>query len=474
MRWKLIPILLALTLSTHVTASEAVGAAPPTASVPDPTLDALVRGALEKSPEYASARSAFEAERERAPQVGALPDPTLSLGIQNDGFNGIQVGKMETSYYQIMVTQPFPWPGKRGARASAARAKASVVEAQLDRIRLSVTAEVERSYVDLLLVREQLALQQKLEALWKEAQTIARARYEVGDGTQSDLVRAQLERTRLQQRRIALESTERTVMQTLNRLRVRPLDDAIPTVRRLADLELAPAMTGEEAAADAERRSPDLAQAQRSVVAAGLRVDVAKRDRYPDLSVTAGVMPRGSLDPMWLATVGITLPIFSGSKQSKAVDEAASRRESEASGEEATRQVVRLRAQERQAVLAALTRTNQLYREAVLLQSEAAVSSTLGQYKVGKVTFASVLDVLRGRIADEAGYLEGLAQAQRVAIAQREVSLDPPASLGGGVASGVVPGAGAMGGKGGAAKGGAGGTPEQAPAASSGGMNSGM
>jgi hypothetical protein len=37
-----------------------------------------------------------------------------------------------------------------------------------------------------------------------------------------------------------------------------------------------------------------------------------------------------------------------------------------------------------------------------------------------------------------------------------------------------VPGSGAMGGKGGAVKSGASGTPEQAPAASGGGMNSGM
>lgn len=452
-----------------------VAAAEPAQEAPEPVRDAIVAEALEKSPEYARARSAAEAERQREPQVSALPDPTLSLGIQNDGFQSIQIGKMETSYWQVMVTQPFPWPGKRGARERAARAQTSVLEAQLDRIRLTVTAEVERAYVDLLLVREQLALQRRLEALWREAEAIARTRYEVGGGTQSDLVRAQLERSRLQQRRIALETSERTAVQGLNRLRVHPLDEPIPTSRKLADVALPAAMTGEEAAADAERRSPDLAQSRLSTAAAERRVDVAKRDRYPDLSVTAGVMPRGALDPMWLASVGVTLPIFSGSKQSRAVDEASSRRAAEASSEEAMRQIVQLRAQERQAVLAALARTNQLYRDAVLVQSDAAVSSTLTQYKVGKVTFASVLEVLRGLVADEAGYVESLAQAQRVAIAQREVSLEAPAGLAGGVSSGAVPGAGAVGGRGGGAKGAAGGGQEQAPAAAgAGGMPSGM
>jgi len=465
---KLMTSLLALTWAVVAAAQTSAGSS-------DPVRDALVSEALEKSPEYARARSAVDAERQREPQVGALPDPTLTLGIQNDGFDKINIGVMETSWWQVMVTQPLPWPGKRGKLESAQRARTSVVEAELERIRLSVTAEVERGYVDLLLVREQIVLQQRLEALWKEAEAIARTRYEVGEGTQSDLLRAQVERTRLQQRRIALETTERTAVQTLNRLRVHPLDEAIATDRKLADLGAPPDMTAEEAAADAERRSPDLAQSHRAVVAAERRVDAAKRDRYPDFALTAGIMPRGSLLPMWLASVGVTLPVFYWSKQSKAVDEAASRRQSEASGEEATRQVVRLRAEERQAVLAALARTNQLYREAVLVQSDAAVRSTLAQYKVGKVTFASVLDVLRGFVVDEAGYLESLAQTQRVAIAQREVSLEPPPALGGGGGGvGAVPGAGAMGGRGGGAtKGAAGGAQEPTPAAG-GGTTSGM
>lgn len=466
-------LALGLALAAPARAAPADGAPPSTG---DATLDALVRDALEKSPEYARARAAVDAEREREPQVSALPDPTLTFGIQNDGFNGLQIGTMETSFWQIMLTQPFPWPGKRGARERAARAQTSVVEAQLARIQLSTAAEVERAYVDLLLVRGQLALQAKLEALWREAEAIARTRYEVGSGAQSDLLRAQLERSRLAQQRIALESTERTRVQTLNRLRVQPLDEPIPTTRALADAPAPAPASPEEAVADAERRSPELAQARRAVEAAERRVEVAKADRWPDLSVTAGIMPRGQLDPMWLASVGVTLPIFSGSKQSRAVAESGHRRASETQGEEATLQVVRLRAQERQAILSALTRTNELYRSAVLVQSDAAVRSTLAQYEVGKVTFASVLDVLRGLVADEKGYLDTLAQAQRVAIAGREVSLEAPPALSSAAASGTVPGAGAMGagGKAGVAAG-AGGQGAAAPAASGGGaMPSGM
>ena len=59
----------------------------------------------------------------------------------------------------------------------------------------------------------------------------------------------------------------------------------------------------------------------------------------------------------------------------------------------------------------------------MLVQSEIAVRSTITQYKVGRVPFAAVFEVMRGLVADEGGWLEALAQAQRVAIAQREVTM---------------------------------------------------
>jgi len=126
---------------------------------------------------------------------------------------------------------------------------------------------------------------------------------------------------------------------------------------------------------------------------------------------------------------------------------------------------------ERQTLLEALSRTNRLYRGALLIQSDGAVRSTLAQYRVGKASFAGVLDVLRGLVADEGGYLESLAQAQRVAIAQREVSLEAPPGLGGALGGRSMPGAGATGARAGPAAQGGG---NQAQPAQGGAMPSGM
>jgi outer membrane protein TolC len=436
----------------------------------DFVLARLVEESLAARPELRQAQAAVRAERERVPQAGALPDPVLSLGIQNDGFDELMIGEMESSFYEVMLAQTLPWPGKRGLRTDVARLSASVADAGAARVRLSTEADVRRGYVGLLLARDRLALLDRLEGIWRTSAGIARTRYETGDGAQSDVLRAQLELNRLRQRRFGLEAEERALVQTLNRLRGRPLDEGIATATTVRELG-APALADPQGAVDdALARSPELAQARAAEARAGKQLALSRRERYPDLTVSAGVMPRGELDPMWQAGISIPLPIWSSRKQGRAVAESAARAEAEAGAADALEEVLRLRVAERRTALAALLETLRIYGEGLLVQSQATVDSTLAQYRVGKVTFASVLEANVGYVNDEDGFLAALAEAQRIAIAEVEVSLDPVAIAGaaGAMASGAMPGTGAASAVGAAAAAAA------APAAAAGGMPAGM
>ena len=409
----------------------------------DSTLKSFVKESIESRPELAQARSQLRAEGERAPQMTVLPDPTLSLGIQNDGFSRIQIGKMETSFLSVTASQTFPLAGKRGLRGEVAHLGARSAEADLQRALLSAEADVERAYLDLLLVRDQLALLAKLEALWTQSEGLARARYEAGEGTQSDLLRAQLERTRLRQRRWSLESDDRRRVAALNRLRGHPLDEVVVVNRSLVDLPDPLQSDLNQAVAQAEADSPELKKAILSGHQAHHRADLAKQERWPDLTVMAGLMPRGGDFPtMWQAAVSFNVPIWSTQKQARAVAENQARGDAAASAAETIRQVLRERIVERLAALHALVESNRLYRNGLLVQSEATVTSTLLQYQTGRVTFASVLEALAGYLGDRNGFLESIAAAQRIAIAQREISLE--ASVGGaaGIGGGAMPGAG--------------------------------
>ena len=402
------------------------------ASAQDAVLQNLLDDAAAANPEVAQARAAVEAESARIPQAGALPDPSLSLGIQNDGFRRINIGTMDTSFFSIQLTQPLFWPGKRGLREDVATLEKRRSEARLGRAMLDLEARVRRAYLGLLLVRSQIDLLAEQEQLWLQAEQTARARYEAGQVPQSDLLRAQLERARLQQRRWALDAELSTRLAEPNRLRARPLDEPVQTSARLADTPDPAALAEAAAQQDALDRSPEILLSTLGVEQAGRRLELARKEKLPDFAVSAAIMPRGGLEPMWQVGFSIGLPIFAGRKQNRAVDESAQRQVGEAQGAEALRQILRLRTHERLTTLVALNRTNQQYRSQILILSAAAARSTLSQYEVGRVPFASALEALSGYITDRTSYLGSIADAQLVAIAEKEVSLEPTPSIGGG------------------------------------------
>ncbi len=178
--------------------------------------------------------------------------------------------------------------------------------------------------------------------------------------------------------------------------------------------------------ADALARSPELAAARLAIASAERERALAGKGYCPDLVFKAGLMPRGGdFAPMWTLSLGTTLPIFAGRKQSRAVAEGGARVLAGRHDADALEQLLRLRVEERLGLLAALGETLRLYETGLLIQSEALVASALAGYEAGQLGFSALADASAGYLADEDGYLATLAEAQRLAIAALEISLEP-------------------------------------------------
>jgi len=394
----------------------------------DPVLEALLRDALAQHPDIQRADAAVRMDQERIPQAGVLPDPTLSLGLQNDGFQRLEVGRMETSFYSVAFTQPFPWPGKRGLRKEVAAIGVDLSEATRSRVQMSLEADVRRGYTALLLVRGQKQLLAQQAIFLEQAERLARTRYEVGQGSQGDLLRAQLERTRLQLAAWSLEAEERSVLAALNRLRQHDPADAIPTAAGLTDLPEPASLTPEQV----EARSPELNGARASVRQTEKLLDLAKLDRRPDFAVTAGLMPRGGLDPMWQVGVSLSLPIYGRHKQQRAVAEHEHHRQGQGAEVTSVRTLLRQRTEERIIQIETLRRTRDLFRDGLLVQSEASFKALLAQYETGRAPFLGALEALNGWVGDQGAYLQTLAQLQAQHIALQEAALAPTVPINGG------------------------------------------
>jgi len=395
---------------------------------PDPVLSGLIREALAEHPDLRRADAAVRMDEERVPQAGVLPDPSISLGLQNDGFQKLQIGRMETSFYSVAFTQPLPWPGKRALRKEVAALAVDFSDATRVRVQLGLEADVRRGYAALLLIREQRHLQGQQALFLEQAEQLARTRYEVGQGSQGDLLRAQLERTRLQQAVWSLEAEERSAVAGLNRLRQHEPADPIPTTAVLADLP-EPATLAPEAV---EARSPELASARATVKQTEKQLELAKLDRRPDFALTAGIMPRGAFDPMWQVGISISLPIYGRTKQQRAVAEHEHHRQGQGSEVESVRTLLRQRTEERTLQITALRRIRDLYREGLLVQSEASFRASLAQYEAGRAPFLGALEALNGWVGDQAAFLQTQAQLQAQHIALAECALGPTVPVAGG------------------------------------------
>jgi outer membrane protein TolC len=389
----------------------------------DAVLDALVEEALRSNPDLRAASEVVRAARQRPAQVSSLSDPVVSVNYTNEGWSP-SLGTMPDASLAIMASQDLPYPGKRRLRADIASREADQVEQQLARARLGVSAAVRRSYYGLLLARALLALTNEQGELWRHMEGIARARYGVGQGNQQDVLRTQVELTRVGQLVVEQETAIAVRVAEINRLLDRPADTPLPTDSVLAAI---PAAGGLPDELDTLRRiSPELAAARLGVERARLATQLARKDYKPDFVVQGGYMNRGGLDPMWQAGLGVTLPIRRQRRASAVAEAEAQVRAAEARVASIELQL-RLRAQERLAQLEAARKTAALYDGGIVRQDEMSVESARASYQVGRVPFITVLEALTTLYADRSTLLRLLEAQARIRANLDEASLEPAA-----------------------------------------------
>jgi outer membrane protein TolC len=418
-------LLLALPLRAQVV---------PPAPSDDPQLAALLKDAVAANPDVAQAEALAAASRSRPSRASALPDPMVSIGYENDGVTP-SLGTEPMTRLSFMATQAFPYPGKLRLAGDVAAKEAERAAVGVTRARLEIAAAVRRAYADLLLARESRQLLADQEKTWGEIEKVSRIRYGSGSGSQSDILRAQAEQTRLKQAKAGLDAAERSATVTLDRLLFRPLDTPIETAARLAPpvtLMDAPALR-----ALAEDASADLAEARIAQEESALVLALARRDKRPDFTAAVGYMNRGSLPLMWQASVGVTVPLWSKRKQRKGVDEMGLRWDAARASEASVRSRLVAATQERRIALARLVDEIRLDQSALLLQDQMTVDAALATYRTATGTFLTVLEALNTWFADRRLALVRLADYRKTEADlyafNLEFSAAAPASSGAGM-----------------------------------------
>jgi outer membrane protein TolC len=389
-----------------------------------------VSEALAKNPDVAASTATAEAAGFRIAPAGTLPDPFLSFNYQNDGW-AFSLGQEDMTFLGAMFAQPLPWPGKlRLAEEEAALRAEEIRAGTVGRTRLTVEARVRRAYYEFLLARELLDSIESRSRSWREISVIARERYAVGLGVQQDVLRAEVEVLRLDETRAEQTARVANRRAELNRLVGRPQEDPLETDQRL---EYRPEAPDLDALLRAVReKSPELAAMALGIEADRSRVTLLKKELLPDFVASGGPMYRGSLEPMWQVGLGITLPIYAGSRQKPRVAAADAELRSNQSRASSAASDLELRTRQRYENLRAALRVARLYRDGILPTDELSLESAAASYRSGKVPFVSVLEALNTLSLDRTLYLERLAESEIWRVAIDEADLETNERLPGG------------------------------------------
>ena len=387
----------------------------------------LIEEALRNNREILAAQKRLEAVRQRPSQESSLPEPTFSLGYSSNGsprpFAGL--GREPTSNAGLMVSQEFPFPGKRKLRGEMAGKDAEAELQQYRATQRNITARVKQAYHRLHHSYAAVELMERSRELLAKFIRIAEARYAVGRAAQQDILKAQAQLSIFETRIWKMEQDRRSAEAELNSLLNRPPDSPLARPAEIAPGEFR--LQLEEVYARARQDNPALHREQKMIERTQLAVNLARKDYYPDYTVSAGYFNMGRMPDMYQFRVDFRLPAYFWRKQRPGLFEQAARLSEARRNYEAANQSLQFRLKDEYLMAQTSHRLMDMYSKTVIPQAALALESSLPGYQTGAVDFLSLLTNFMTVVEYELNYHEEMLSFH-LALARLEELAGPSGS----------------------------------------------
>jgi outer membrane protein, heavy metal efflux system len=354
------------------------------------SLRELIQEAEQKNPQIAASFHTWQASRNVPKQASALPETQLSVQQFSVGsprpFAGYS--NSDFAYIGFGASQDIPYPGKRQLRGRVAEHEADSMEAQTDSVRRAVVGNLKMVYFRLAYIQQTLGVLQRSDALLTQVQEASEARYRVGQGNQQDVLKAQLQHTKILQEVAHHHQEEGLLEAQIKQVLGRPQDSA-DIVAETLTLRALP-YTAAELLRRAREQNPDVHSKQASIRQQEARVELAHKNFRPDFNVQYNYEHTGSQTrDYYMATFGIRLP----NRGRQKAELAEAQENQERARQELDAESQRVLSEVQQQYVRAKTAEEQLkiYSDGLVPQSEATFQSALSAYQSNKQDFESLL-----------------------------------------------------------------------------------
>ena len=360
-------------------------------------LSVLIEEAKKNDPVIHAVESAAKAATFGPSQTSSLPDPQFTLQQFSVGSPRPFAGytNSDFAYIGLGVSQQFPYPGKLKLRGAVADRDADTANARVEVVLQDEIEMLKTTYAHLAYLRQTLGILQQNAALLQQIEENAAAHYSTGQGNQRDVLKAQLEQTKILHEISMHHQLVGEDQAVLKRILRRPQDspDIVPEVLSATSLPY----TASELLDKVREQNPnvheDAAMVQRNQAA----VDLAQKDFRPDfeLSYMYENTDRKFRD-YYMLSFSVNFPRRKPRRAALAqaqvnVERAQQEQDSELQAvlAEVQKQYVTIKASEEQLLI---------YRDGLIPQAQATIQAGLVAYQSNRVDFESLfssyMDVL--------------------------------------------------------------------------------
>jgi outer membrane protein, heavy metal efflux system len=350
----------------------------------------LIAEAGHNNPEIQAAEHGWKAATHATSSASALPDTQVSLQSFSVGSPrpGAGLSNSSFAYIGLGASQEIPYPGKRALRSQVAGHEADSLREQSDSVRRRIVEDLETVYFQLAYLQQTLSILQRNDGLLNDIEQIAESHYRVGQGNQQEVLKAQLQHTKMLQEITMHHRDVGQLQAQLKQLLGRPQDSPDILTEGLSARPLA------SSAADllkaAQEQNPGIRARAAMVQKAEAQTQLARKEFRPDFNLQYMFERTGSSFPAYyVATFGINLPNRGRRREELAQADEEREQVRQELRAETQRQLAEVQSQ----YVLAQTSAEQLkiYQEGLVPQSEAAFRSALAAYQSNRQDFESLL-----------------------------------------------------------------------------------
>jgi cobalt-zinc-cadmium efflux system outer membrane protein len=383
-------------------------------------LDTLVNELLEKNPAILAARRAVDAQRARVLPARTLPEPTVSFQTMGKLIPPVLMAGDPSSARVFSFSQEVPFPGKLKLQGQMASAEADAQMWRYEEVRREMVAELKFAYYDLFLAQKLTDVVEDSRKLLQQFAEISESQYEVGKGAQQDVIKADVEISRLQDRLAGLERDRGSAQARVNTLLYRPADTPIVVPSEIPTPK--PAYTLDELYRKAESNNPQVRINQKEIERSEYDVALAKKAFYPDFEGGFSYFNRRDLPGMYGLTFTAKVPLYFWRKQRPELEAATSSLLEQRRSYDNTLATLYFNLKDPFLKATTDAKLLDLYGNAIIPQATLALESSTSSYRVGTVDFLSVLSNQQTVLEYEMKYYEVLADYYKALVTLESIS----------------------------------------------------